>query len=155
VNQESFKSQTSILDRLIDNDPGVSREPVQNRLADFRQLMASVRRELENLLNTKNFVSQLASNYQELQRSLYVYGLPDFTSHSPGSQAMRGKLLQAVETTIALFEPRITNVRVSAEEGEHRSLGFKISGLLMVDPAPEPVSFDTRFDISRSEYKIL
>lgn len=156
MSEKGFKTQTSILDRLIDYEPDVSREPVQNRLADFRQLMASVRRDLENLLNTKCFASPSAGEYEELQHSLYTYGLPDFTSQNTRSSMVRDGLRQEVETAIALFEPRLANVVVVTEQGakEERSLNFKITGLLMVDPMPEPVSFDTRFDISRGEYKI-
>ncbi len=156
MNNENLKTQTSVLDRLIDYEPGVSREPVQNRLADYRQLMASVRRDLENLLNTKNFVSSLAADYKELQNSLFVYGLPDFTSQNPKSASVRDQLRQEVEMAISRFEPRIANVMVLSETDaqDFRTLGFRITGLLMVDPMPEPITFDTRFDINKGEYTI-
>jgi type VI secretion system protein ImpF len=156
VNGENLKTQTSVLDRLIDYEPGVSREPVQNRLADYRQLMASVRRDLENLLNTKNFVSSLAAEYKELQNSLFVYGLPDFTSQNPKNASVKDQLRQEVEMAILRFEPRIANVMVVSEtdEQDFRTLGFRITGLLMVDPMPEPITFDTRFDINKGEYTI-
>ena len=156
MSDQGLKTQTSILDRLIDYEPGVSREPVQNRLADYRQLMASVRRDLENLLNTKNFVSSLAAEYKELQNSLFVYGLPDFTSQNPKSPTVRDQLRQEVEMAISRFEPRITNVMVLNETDtqDYRTLGFRITGLLMVDPMPEPITFDTRFDINKGEYTI-
>ena len=156
MSDQGLKTQTSILDRLIDYEPGVSREPVQNRLADYRQLMASVRRDLENLLNTKNFVSSLAGQYKELQNSLFVYGLSDFTAQNPKSASVRDQLRQEVEMAISRFEPRITNVMVVSETGAHdfRTIGFRITGLLMVDPMPEPITFDTRFDINKGEYTI-
>ena len=156
MNNENLKTQTSVLDRLIDYEPGVSREPVQNRLADYRQLMASVRRDLENLLNTKNFVSSQAAGYNELQNSLFVYGLPDFTSQNPKSASVRDQLRQEVEMAISRFEPRIANVMVVSETDaqDFRTLGFRITGLLMVDPMPEPITFDTRFDINKGEYTI-
>ena len=156
MNNENLKTQTSVLDRLIDYEPGVSREPVQNRLADYRQLMASVRRDLENLLNTKNFVSSQAAGYNELQNSLFVYGLPDFTSQNPKSASVRDQLRQEVEMAISRFEPRIANVMVLSETDaqDFRTLGFRITGLLMVDPMPEPITFDTRFDINKGEYTI-
>ncbi len=156
MNNENLKTQTSVLDRLMDYEPGVSREPVQNRLADYRQLMASVRRDLENLLNTKNFVSSLAAEYKELQNSLFVYGLPDFTAQNPKNASVRDQLRQEVEMAILRFEPRIANVMVVSETdaGDFRTLGFRITGLLMVDPMPEPITFDTRFDINKGEYTI-
>lgn len=156
MSDQSLKTQISLLDRLIDYEPGVSREPVQNRLADYRQLMASVRRDLENLLNTKNFVSVLAAEYRELQNSLFTYGLPDFTAENPRSSSVRDRLREEVEKVIQRFEPRLTNVMVSSQQGdeEYRALGFRVTGLLMVDPMPEPVTFDTQCDINRGEFTI-
>jgi type VI secretion system protein ImpF len=157
MRDKSTGTQASILDRLIDFEPGISREPVQNRLANFRQLMALVKRDLENLLNTKNFASLMGPQYKELQNSLFFYGLPDFTAQSTKASSVRDQLRQEVEKAIKRFEPRVTNVVVVAGSGTQaeRSMGFKITGLLMADPAPEPVAFDTRFDINRGEYTIV
>jgi type VI secretion system protein ImpF len=156
MKNENTRTQTSILDRLIDYEPGISSEPVQNRLTNFRQLMTMVRRDIENLLNAKNFAAMMTSGYEELQNSLYFYGLPDFTAQNPRSSSVKDQLRQEVEKAIARFEPRLTNVVVVSEKGsqEERSLGFKITGLLMVDPAPEPVTFDTHFDINRGQYTV-
>lgn len=157
MSEKDSRTQASLLDRLIDHEPGVSREPVQNRLTDFRQLMPSVRRHIENLLNTKNFASTMNIEYGELQNSLFSYGLPDFTAQNPKSSSVRDRLRQEVEKAIARFEPRLTNVVVVNETGAQKesNLGFRITGLLMVDPVPEPVTFDTRFDINRGEYTIV
>jgi type VI secretion system protein ImpF len=153
---KGFKTQASLLDRLIDYEPSVSREPVQNRLTDFRQLMTSVRRDIENLLNTKNFTSATNMEYRELQNSLYSYGLPDFTAQNPRGLSVRDYLCDEVEKAIARFEPRLANVVVvnEATKEEERNLGFKIMGMLMVDPSPEPVTFDTHFDVNRGEYVV-
>ena len=43
---------TSILDRLIDLNPDVAADPPANRSQSVRQLKASLRRDLEWLLNT-------------------------------------------------------------------------------------------------------
>jgi type VI secretion system protein ImpF len=156
MSDQSIKTHISLLDRLIDYEPGVSREPVQKRLADYRQMMASVRRDLENLLNTKNFVSSLAAEYKELQNSLFTYGLPDFTAENPGSPFVRARLREEVEKAIQKFEPRLTNVMVLDGQGPEGAgaLGFRVTGLLMLDPMPEPVTFDTQCDINRGEFTI-
>jgi type VI secretion system protein ImpF len=153
-NQQNI--QASLLDRLIDDEPGVSQEPVQYRLSTFRQVKRAVGRDLENLLNTKNYVSSICSEYQELNSSLFVYGLPDFTSANPKSPSVRHQLRQELEKAITQFEPRLRNVTVRVEEhgtGE-RNLRFKINALLFIDPAAEPVTFDTFFDVNRCEYRI-
>ncbi len=153
-NQQNI--QASLLDRLIDNEPGTSHEPVQYRLTTFRQVKGAVGRDLENLLNTKNYVSSLCSEYQELSSSLFVYGLQDFTSANPKSPSVRHQLRQELEKAIAQFEPRLRNVTVRVEEQgtDLRNLRFKINALLFLDPGTEPVTFDTFFDVNRCEYSI-
>ena len=153
---DNNRSQASVLDRLIDLEPDVSREPVQNRLSDYRQLMAVVRRDIENLLNTKNFVSVSGSRLGELENSLMTYGLPDFTAQGTNNASVRDRLRRDVETAIRRFEPRLTNVVVRIEQGsqEERNITFRITGLLMTDPAPEPVVFDTHLDINKGEYEV-
>lgn len=143
------------MDRLIDYEPGVSSEPVQNRLTDVRQVMAFVRRDIENLLNTKNTASLLDVEYKELQNSLLVYGLPDFTAQNSSSADIRDELRQEVRKAIERFEPRITNLVVTEMTSQGtRTLGFKISGLLMLDPEPLPVTFDTHVDVNNGEYVV-
>jgi type VI secretion system protein ImpF len=151
------RTQASILDRLIDREPRISSEPVQGRFMDFRQLMAQVRRDIENLLNTKNFGWLSDSDYKEVRNSLFFYGLPDLTAQNPRSPSLGDRLRQEIEKAIARFEPRLTNVVVRVEPAaqEERRIAFKITGLLMVDPAPEPVSFDTQFDSNRGEYRVV
>ena len=156
MNQNQQNIQASILDRLIDYEPGVSREPVQYRLSNFGQIKASVMRDLENLLNTKCNIFPPPPAYRELNNSLFVYGLRDFTSQNPKSLSVRHQLRQDIEKTISRFEPRLKNVTLRIEEKtqNERNLRFRIIGLLVIDPVAEPVSFDTVFDINRGEYTI-
>lgn len=148
--------QASILDRLIDYEPGVSHEPVQRRFLSFEQGKASVIRDLENLLNTKSQILSVPPAYREVNNSLFVYGLRDFTSQNPKSPAVRQQLRQDLEKTILLFEPRLkdVDVRVEASAENERNVRFRISCLLVLDPLVEPVTFDTYFDINRGEYII-
>jgi type VI secretion system protein ImpF len=146
----------SLLDRLIDLNPENSREPVQNRQMTYNQVKAVVGRDLENLLNTKCFARDIPESRGELSRSIYVYGLSDFTSRNPESPAVRSELRQEIERAIQLFEPRLMKVAVHIEDSdrkEHR-LKFRISALLAMNEGSEPVSFDTVFDINRGEYMV-
>lgn len=146
--------QPSLLDRLIDHEPGQSREPVQNRYASIAQIRASLVRDLENLFNTKRHILPIPPAYKELNNSLFHYGLNDFTSQNPKSMSVRQQLRQDIEKTIRRFEPRLKNVIVHLEApGQNeRNLKFRISGLLVVDPVSEPVTFDTYFDVNRSQF---
>ena len=144
------------MDRLVDHEPGVSHEPVQYRLLSIGQIKASVIRDLENLLNARRQILPPPVAYREVNNSLFVYGLRDFTSQNPKSVPVRQQLRQDVEKTISRFEPRLRNVTVHLETPtqKERNLRFRINGLLVVEPLAEPVTFDTYFDVNRGEYVI-
>lgn len=146
----------SILDRLIDEQPGISREPVRHRVLSINQIKASVIRDLENLLNTRRQITPIPAEYREVSNSLFVYGLRDFTSEDPRSPSIKQQLRNDVEKTISRFDSRLRNVivRLEASALNERNVRFRISGLLVVEPVTEPVTFDTYFDINRGEYVI-
>ena len=148
--------QASILDRLIDREPQLSRESVQYRLLNFSQVKAAVIRDLENLLNTRSQIMPVPPAFNEVNDSVFVYGLSDFTSHNPKSPSVRHVLRQNIEKTISKFEPRLKNVTVQIEapNEEVRTVRLRIAALLVLDPVAEPVTFDTYFDINKGEYTI-
>lgn len=147
--------QASILDRLIDREPDVSAEPVQE--FSVGQIKDGVARDLENLLNTRRTIIPVPSSYREVSDSLFLYGLPDFTAQNPKSIPVRQHLRLEIEKTIARFEPRLKNVAVHMDSpvGITGGLRFRINAVLVVDPIAEPVVFDTRYDLQRSKYSIL
>ncbi|HUF28324.1 MAG TPA: type VI secretion system baseplate subunit TssE [Gemmatimonadaceae bacterium] len=149
--------QQSVLDRLIDNDPRAAADPPTTFVQSARQYKATVRRDIEALLNTRRIPEEAPDELEELRHSLYHYGLPDISSMSSDSVHSRTILLQRVEETIALFEPRLADVRVSLTEAvgtAGRELRFIIEGTLRMDPSPEQVVFDTVLELSRGEYQV-
>ena len=156
MNEKQQNLQASILDRLIDLEPGVSREPVQYRFLSIGQAKTSVARDLENLLNTKRSVLVPPIGCREVNSSLFVYGLQDFTSQNPKSPMVRQQLRQQIERVISRFEPRLKNVKVNLEMStqSERNLRFRISALLVVGPVSEPVTFDTYLDVTRGAYAV-
>jgi len=148
--------QTSILDRLIDRDPGVSREAVQHQLADIRALKQSVVRDMENLLNTRREIFPVPDEFREVNNSLFVYGLPDFSALNPRSAQAKQVLRRDVEQTIAKFERRLKNVKVKLEmsDAQEQKIRFRITGILYMEPLSEPVTFDTYYDINKGNYAI-
>jgi len=148
--------QSSILDRLIDQEPDVSREKVQHQLADIRVIKQSVMRDMENLLNTRRKIFPVPEEFREVNNSLFVYGLPDFSAKNPKSPQVKQMLRRDVEQTIAKFERRLKNVKVqldTSDKMEHK-IRFRITGILHMEPLSEPVTFDTYFDINRGQYII-
>ncbi len=153
---QNQNAQTSILDRLVDMDPGVSRESVQYRLATLRQIMPNVIRDLENLLNTRNSPVPLHPGHKYLPGSLIHYGLDDFSNENPASTTALKRLCTEIEKKIKTFEPRLKKVavQVEAKGKRHARVVFRISGLLVIEPISEPVTFDTYFDSNRGQFFI-
>jgi type VI secretion system protein ImpF len=147
----------SVLDRLIDLEPTNTKEVAMSRAQSVRVVKASVRRDLEAMLNTRRIAVEPPAALRELNRSLYLYGLPDLSSFSLAAPADRQRLLRLLQTTIRLFEPRLTNVRVipTADDTLNRhTLAFRIEGVLMMRPNPEQVSFDTVLELTSGQYQV-
>lgn len=147
----------SVLERLIDRDPALAADPAPTRAQSVRQLKASLRRDLEWLLNTRRTPTPAGEEFAETEKSLYNFGLPDVTSLSWDSSRDRARLARMLEQTLAVFEPRITGLKVvplESASGAQHALRFQIQGLLDMDPAPEHISFDTVLQLSSGEYQI-
>lgn len=144
----------SVLDRLLDFEPELSRESIASRAKSLRQLKQSVKRDLEWLLNTRRTVEELPPDLKEVNQSLAAYGLPDFSSLSVQSPADQKRLRREIEDTIHIFEPRLEDVMVTIEpvRETERVLRFRIEARLKVEPAPEPVTFDTLLQLGSGQY---
>jgi type VI secretion system protein ImpF len=147
----------SVLDRLIDRDPSTSSENALTRAQSVRQLKVSLRRDLEWLLNSRRTPEAVNGEFQELEQSLYNFGLPDVTSLSWDSSRDRSRLARMIEQVLQTFEPRLSGVRVvavAAAPGAQHVMRFQIEGLLDMDPSPEHISFDTLLQLSSGEYQV-
>ena len=129
-----------LFDRLV-NVPDGHIDGQPSRILNQNQLKASVRRELERLLNTRCSIplQQLA----EEERSVINYGIPDFSSLSPHNADDHALIASIVGQTIAAFEPRLRRVRVEVGPafGAESALWLNISAELAVGLHSEPVSF--------------
>jgi len=143
----------SLIDRLVDDEgkhPSTRREAVA-------LLKRSVRRDLEWLLNTRRNPDAAGSEFPELSKSVFNYGLPDFTAMSVMNNRDRNSLLRSLGDCITYFEPRLKHVKVMLRNeptATNRTLQFQIDGLLMMDPAPERISFDTVYQMMSGEYQV-
>lgn len=155
MKQKQENVQASLLDRLLDYEPELSRDPSYIRQTTTSQVKASVIRDLENLLNTKRTVWTAPDALRAVHSSLFTYGLQDFTSRNPKSPSVRQQLRQDIERTILKFEPRLKNPTVRVEESKNeRTLRFRITAMLIAEPVSEPIVFDTFFDVDRGEYVV-
>lgn len=147
----------SVLDRLTDREPGTEVEAPLSRAQSIRIMKNAVRRDLEWLLNSRSIAFEPDEALKEVNRSLYVYGLPDFSSYAAATAADQAKLLREILATIKLFEPRLADVRLVPVEMPGNGLKefkLRIEALLRMDPAPEPISFDTVLELKSGVCRI-
>lgn len=134
----------SLLDRLIDQelDAGSARG------YDHRQMIDVVRRDLEDLLNTRLTNSDVPAEFVEVNNSVVTYGLPDLSSASADTAERRAEIGRVIERVIGRFEPRLRQVRARLIEGlgGAQTVRFQIHAELNVDPAPE-VGFETILEL--------
>ena len=134
----------SLLDRLLDDAPDRVADDAAPTVQDVR---ASVRRDLENLLNTRMIRQDGTAPHEELAQSIITYGLPDFSAIQLGVTEHKENLRRAVQTTIERFEPRLRRVSVELLDiGDdlERVLHLRISAVLMMEPEPVPLHLDSR-----------
>jgi type VI secretion system protein ImpF len=150
-----------LLDRSLDKEPGVQRGPRRGYGQDLQDLQDAVRRDLENLLNTRRRCEAWPAECKTLEHSLTNYGLPDFMGMSLVSPEGREAFRQLLEKVIRLCETRLDKVKVSLLDNAEpldRTLRFRIEALLCVEQPPERVAFDStvepvtcNFTLKRSE----
>ncbi len=146
----------SIIDRLLDFEPKLSTEAPKSRSQGLRELKQSVRRDLEWLLNTRHTADKVPEGLEELNKSLAIYGLPDFTGLSSKNIDDRKTLIRDIETALRIFEPRFMNLKVTLEEinSVERGVKFRIQATLRIEPTPEPVVFDTILQVGNGGFEV-
>ncbi len=146
----------SILDRMIDQEPGGLPSSQAESSRELALIKASVKRDLEWLLNSKQPLLDPPADLRHIRRSLLTFGLPDFTASSLSSTKDQDALRRAIEEAVRRFEPRLADVTVRLEAGREfdRSLRFRIDGMLQVDPEPEPVTFDSVLQLNTRDFVV-
>lgn len=130
-----------LFDRLVDLDPGVPEEPRPLRTLNRQELRASVRREVEWLLNTRSPIP--AHLLEAWERTVIDYGIPDLAEFSAHRGDDQKRLARLLTQTISAFEPRLRRVRVAVEPlmDTHRGWLVRLDAFLVVESVTEPVSF--------------
>lgn len=137
--------RASVLDRLS----GTQRHGRFAGRQTLEQLIESVHRDLEALLNTRWRVTSWPPSLDELEHSLVNYGIPDFAGVNMSSPIERELFRDLVRKAIQLHEPRFIQVQVELVDNQDRldrSLKFKIDALLRASPDPAEVVFDSKVD---------
>ncbi len=147
----------SVLDRLLDDEPKSKVEGPLTHSKSLAQLKVAIRRDLENLLNTRCTIEPLPESSAETRRSVFNYGVPDITEIGQNFLYEKERLLAEIESAVRLFEPRLDGVKVAVvpATGAARVMRFVIEGMLKIDPAPEHVVFDAALELTSGEYQLI
>ena len=145
----------SVLDRLLDSAPESSSEPQRDRVQRLAELKQSVRRDLEDLLNTRQRL-RAPKALPRVGASVACYGLPDLGGTAAATGKEREALAARLARLVASADTRLTQVEVElvAAADLTRSLRFQIRAMLKADPAPEPVAFDSVLENATGTFSV-
>lgn len=158
----------SLIDRLSNEEPDyfevgdgetnpLRRQMQKTKIKDAqRRYEDAVRRDLEWLFNTRRVKDDRLVNYPQVQSSVYYYGLPDLNSEDPSRVHDRDEFLRNMEEAIARFDHRLQEIHIElvpAANGTH-ILQFQIAGIVLMDPVPAEVAFQTQVDPVSGDCKV-
>jgi type VI secretion system protein ImpF len=147
----------SMLDRLLDDEPHVSREAPKDDVKVLREIKDAVRRDLENLLNTRARCLSWPPALDELPASLVNYGVPDFTNAASRAVDDPATLCKAIEFAISQFEPRLRDVRVEllpSDIATERAVRFRIDATLYVEPVEDKVFYSSSLEPMSGNFEV-
>lgn len=140
---DRYRATPSVLDRLV----GVGQE--DDDPYTLSRLREDVRRDIENLLNTRVPYLQIAvEEFPELMSSILAYGRPDLGMLKTNQEMTRFR--QRLEDGIRNFEPRFHSVEVELvglPTSTDRSLKLRIRSTLRVEPSYF-FDFDSNMDMA-------
>lgn len=134
-------ARAPLFDRLVDLDPLSKTEAEPLRVLDRDDLLASVRREVGRLLNTRCTLT--LEELEGRERTVLEYGLPDFSHLHTRDPRAHEALAEHIRATVAAYEPRLRQVRIAVEplRNSQRELLARVDALLVIGDVTEAVSF--------------
>jgi type VI secretion system protein ImpF len=157
--------KTSLRPSLLERLRSMESRPASERGVSIAELKRAVRDDLEHLLNTRQRCKALPPSSGEatestrdpgLKQSLVNYGIPDFTSAEFGTAADCESFRRALEEAIQRYEPRLSPVQVTlvGRDEFDRTLKFRIDAVLLAEPVPEPVVFNSALEPMTGEISV-
>lgn len=139
----------SVLDRLLSES---AIEALRGR-GNVDPLHATIARDLEDMLNTRQPFKDWPSDAEQLPNSLMNYGLQDYTGYAIGTDQFGIDFADEIERKIKLFEPRFSHVRVTLHDDASitdREIAFKIEVRVNVDGREQAMKFDAGLRVANA-----
>jgi type VI secretion system lysozyme-like protein len=133
-------------------------EALDRRMLSMRRLRECVQRDLGWLFNTINLDSeQDLSAAPHVAASVLNFGLPSFAGRV-ASSIDQGQAAERLRRAIQLFEPRLSNVRVSprqrTEQEDDGTLEFTIEAELWGQPVSQHLQLRTKIDVMSGDVTV-
>ena len=151
TNNEMSKDALAVpfLDNFIDYNPERKVYVVDESMQLLGQFKESIRRDLEQLLNTRYRCQSMPSELKYSLKSTLNYGIPDLSSINLIDPVKRINFCRQLEEIIRQFEPRFKSVKVIADnisslQGEE--FRFSVEALVNAEPAPILMVFDSTLE---------
>lgn len=154
---ERSQIRLSLLDQLLDDEPQNQREVSLDDVEKLRIIQLGIRRDLQDLLNTRFRCMAWPPDMEAMDDTLINYGIPDFTAASQNAAQESEFLLQAIRQAIDIFEPRLADVRISAQNNqeEHdRTFRFQIEATLLIEDSRHRVQFRSSVESTTGQFDI-
>jgi type VI secretion system protein ImpF len=142
----------SVLDRLT-AEPH-TRTIGSSRPQSLSGLYRALQRDLEFLLNTRREHELIPRSYRESASSVLNFGFPDLLVYCLRLPSDQNRVCREIENAIRIFEPRLTGVTATLSGWDEVKpvLRFRVEAILKVEPAREPVVFDTELRIESGNF---
>ncbi|MGE3803100.1 MAG: type VI secretion system baseplate subunit TssE [Gemmataceae bacterium] len=143
----------SLLDRLIDPE---SIGTNWRHGYGIAQMVDVVRRDLEELLNTRESGSHIPEAFVETRNSVLSYGLPDLSTLTAMSAQQREEIGQMISNVVTRHEPRLKDVKatlLNPDERLDQTVRFRIDARMRADPSPD-VAFDTILELTTGHTRV-
>lgn len=142
--EQTFSARGSVLDRLLDDADA----PHANAMR-IGEVRASIRRDLERLLNTRQRCQSWSEDLDELDSSVFGYGLPDLLAMDMAAEDDRIAFMKTVEGIIRKHDRRFrevyTHLLKNSDETDN-TLRFRIEAVVQLSAASEQIVFDSVVD---------
>lgn len=131
----------SLLDRLLDDDPDAAVDHGESEDGAIERYKVSLRRDLEQLLNTKRpSLDGLERN--DLGKTVLGYGIEDLSTEDMAVAGVRERVRRTIAQVIRNHETRLSNIEVEVDDAPtSRGMNLRISAVLTLTRNREMVVY--------------
>ena len=144
------KIQNPLFYRLLDDETGKLNDEQAMNVMTLKSLQDDIKCNIQSVLNNRINVFFIENENIEVNDSVLMYGMPDYTQPQFSLKQYQQLLAQKIQKIITYFEPRLQQVKVMVIDSGtdyERNLHLRIMGEINLKPNPKTAVFDTNLDM--------